>query len=125
MYGDGDLVLLAKLVEAVETIHVGIGAQIFQTQCRTKLKELFVGIVILAEVGNTKTGWSHIVFFAQSENGLDLLRVRVRWDVFGVELTIFNVELFEPLQCRLKIVLPESIALNTKTESQFARSLAS
>ena len=49
MNGDGDLVFLDELVQAVEAIGVGIGAEGLDAERFTKLEDFLAGVVILGE----------------------------------------------------------------------------
>src|SRR5262245_32852033 len=117
MDGDGDLVLLAELVEAVEAINRGIGAEVLQVQQLGELEDLLVGVVVLGEALHAPGNRRDIVFLADFQEGVGLLRLVGDGAVLLIELAIVKTQILGALEHLLQVEIAERIALHAEDEA--------
>ena len=72
MNADGDLVLVAQLVEAVEAVRVGVGAERLDAERLAELEDLLVGVVVLGEALDAAGDGLDLVLLAQFQNRLTM-----------------------------------------------------
>src|ERR1700738_482547 len=85
MNADGDLVLLAHFVEAVEAVRVGVGTKGRDAQLLAEVEELFVLFVTFIKTLHAKRDGLDAIIAALLEHGFDFSRLRFRRKVFFVE----------------------------------------
>src|SRR6185503_16067228 len=98
MNADGDLVLVAELVEALETIGGGIGTEHLEAECFAEIEGAFVGVVIPGEALDAPGPGGHAVLLADGEERLDCLRLVGYRAVLLVELAVLQAEFLHPLE---------------------------
>src|SRR5260221_13054996 len=76
MNADGNLVLLAHFVEAVEAVRVGIGTKGRDAQLLAEVEELFVLFVAFGETLHAKRDGLDAIIAALLENAFDFSRLR-------------------------------------------------
>src|SRR5581483_7361326 len=88
-----------------------------EAQRLAELERFPVPFVILGKLLHAERDWSDGILAALVEDGLDLLRRRVRRCMFAVELDEMEPELLSSLESALAIELAERIALNAECEA--------
>ncbi len=114
---DGDLVLLAQLVETVEAVLRRIGAEHFQAERLAELEDALVGVVVLREALHAPGERRHLVVLAQRQERLDGFGLVGHGTVVLEELAVSQAELLHLLQRLLDAELAEGVALGSQLEA--------
>ena len=114
--GDGDLGCLAQLVETVETVRVGVGAEGPDAQFLAEVEQPLVRVLVLGEVLYAKGDRLYLVIGAQPQQRLDLCRRAAGGSVLVVELDEVEAEVADALQRLLGVELTEAVALGADGE---------
>src|SRR5262245_27100752 len=116
MDGDGDLVLVAQLVETVESILRRVGREVLESQRFAQLERFLVGVVILCERQHSVTGRCHVVIFAGFQYRLNLLRRAVERKVLRIKLAVVQAKLLDALQALFQVKFAKRVALHADGE---------
>ena len=112
-----DLVFLAQLVEAVEAVRVGIGAEHLDAEGLAELEDLAIGVGVLGEVLHAPAKRRDLVLLAQLEQGGDLYRRAFKGSVLLVQLDVMQAQVLDALQGRFQVEFAECVALHTEVKA--------
>src|SRR5262249_27968754 len=110
--GDGDLVLVHELVEAVEAVRRGVGADVLDVELLGEGEDALVGVVVLVKTLNAPGDGRDAVVLAHGPQGLDLGGAAVERGVLLEELDVVQAEILNALEGRLGVELPEGVTLH-------------
>src|SRR5207245_1931693 len=113
----GNLVFIYELVETVEAIGIGVGAQRLDPEPFAELEKFPVAIVILGKALDAEGDGRDFIGGAQATQSIDLLRAGTWFDVFAIELDVVKAEVLGSLERLLGIEMTESIALHSQLEA--------
>src|SRR5262249_39467374 len=82
-----------------------------------EVKELFVGVVVLGKGFNAESDGLDVVVLAEGEDGLDLIGVGVRRDVFPEELDVVQTEGLSAFERGFEVEFAEGVALDAEGEA--------
>src|SRR5579883_1975986 len=88
MNADGDFVLVAELVQAVEAVWIGVRAEHLNSQRFAELERLAIGVCVFGEVLHSPGARRDLILFAQFQQGGDLCRRAVDRGVLLKQLHI-------------------------------------
>src|SRR5262249_17610537 len=119
MDGDGDLVLLTQLVEAVERVHRRVGADALDADGFRPVEDLLVGVVILGEAFHAVGDGRDAVFLAQLQGGLELIPGQGARQLVATveELAVADAAVLHALERLFEVELAERIALDADREA--------